>query len=136
MPPWTVAPERASGRAMIDIANRTATANALTAWHTHMFDSDAPLTRGQRTVIAGHVAAWLGDGRVLPPDDALLNPLDQALCSLADEVTLAPWRISDASFQGLCAQGFDDVALFDVCATASSAGVFSRIAVARAALAV
>ena len=133
--PFPEAPRLVTGRAPLDIADRPATANALTEWRTYMFHRDAPLTRRQRTVIARHVAAWLGDGGISPPDDLTVNPLDEALRALAHDVTLAPWRLSDASFQALREAGFDDAALFDVCATASSAGVFSRLAVALAALA-
>ena len=133
--PWPEAPRLVTGRAALDIAGRPATASALTEWRTYMFHRDAPLTRRQRTVIARHVAAWLGDGGISPPDDLTVNPLDEALRALAYEVTLAPWRLSDASFEALREAGFDDAALFDVCATASSAGVFSRLAVALAALA-
>lgn len=133
--PWPEAPRLVTGRAALDIAGRPTTASALTEWRTYMFHRDAPLTRRQRTVIARHVAAWLGDGGISPPDDLTVNPLDEALRALAYEVTLAPWRLSDASFEALREAGFDDAALFDVCATASSAGVFSRLAVALAALA-
>ena len=135
VPPWPEAPRLVTGRLALDIAARAATANALTEWRTYMFHRDAPLTRRQRTVIARHVAAWLGDGGISPPDDLTVNPLDEALRELAHVVTLAPWRITDASFETLRAAGFTDAALFDVCATASTAGVFSRLAVALAALA-
>lgn len=135
LPPWPAAPKLVAGRAAIDIADRPATAGALAEWRTYMFHRDAPLTRRQRTVIARHVAAWLGDGGISPPDDLTVNPLDEALRALAWEVTLAPWRLSDASFEDLRRAGLDDVALFDVCATAASAGVFSRLAVALGALA-
>ena len=114
---------------------RPATAQALTEWRTYMFHRDAPLTRRQRTLIARWVAAWLGDGGISSPEDLTVNPLDDALRALAELVTLAPWRVNDASFAALREAGFDDAAIFDVCTTASSAGVFSRIAVALAALA-
>jgi alkylhydroperoxidase family enzyme len=132
--PWPESPKLVTARPAIDLAHRTATANALNDWRTYMFHRDAPLTRRQRTVIARFVAAWLGDGGISPPDDLTVNPLDEALRALARLVTLAPWQITDDSFQPLREAGFDDAALFDVCATASSAGVFSRIAVALAAL--
>ena len=54
---------------------------------------------------------------------------------LAELVTLAPWQLSATSFDALRATGFDDAALFDVIATTTSAGVFSRIEVALVALA-
>lgn len=133
-PAWPEAPKSLSGRAALELTSRPATANALNDWRNYMFHRDAPLTRRQRTVIARHVAVWLGDGGISPPDDLTINPLDDALRMLAHEVTLAPWRLSDASFATLREAGFDDAALFDVCATATSAGVFSRIAVAFTAL--
>ncbi len=133
--PWAVAPKLLTARPAIDLALRPATAQALTEWRQHMFHRDAPLTRRQRTLVARWVAHWLGDGGISPPDDLTANPLDDVLRTLAETVTLAPWRLSDTSFQPLRAAGFDDAAIFDVCATASSAGVFSRIAVALSALA-
>jgi alkylhydroperoxidase family enzyme len=63
-----------------------------------------------------------------------VNPLDDALRDLAQLVTLAPWKLSDAAYEPLRNAGFEDAALFDVCATASTAGVFSRIEVALASL--
>jgi len=133
--PWPTAPRLVASRAAIDLGQRPATAQALTEWRTYMFHRDAPLTRRQRTLIARWVAAWLGDGGISSPEDLTVNPLDDALRELAELVTLAPWRVNDASFAALRETGFDDAAIFDVCTTASSAGVFSRIAVALAALA-
>ena len=132
MPP---APVARSGRPAIDLIRRPATAAALADWKTFIFQRDAPLTRRQRTLIARWVAAWLGDGGISSPKDLTVNPLDETLCALAEIITLAPWRLDDHSFDKLRADGFDDAALFDVCATASSQGVFSRIEVALVSLA-
>lgn len=134
-PPWPEASDLVSGRAAIDVAARPATAAALTEWKTYMFHRDAPLTRRQRTLIVRHVAQWLGDGSISSPADLTANTLDDALRALARTVTLAPWQLSEASYRDLRATGFDDAALFDVVATTTTAGVFSRIAVALAALA-
>jgi alkylhydroperoxidase family enzyme len=122
------------GKHLIDVAKRPATAAALADWRTYIFTRDAPLTRRQRTLIARWVALWLGDGGISTPNDLTVNPIDDALRALAEQVTLAPWQLSNASFTALRAVGFDDAALFDVCATASSAGMFSRIEVALIAL--
>ena len=135
VPPWPMAPKLVTGRAAIEIAGRPSTANALTEWRTYMFHRDAPLTRRQRTLIVRHVAQWLGDGGISSPADLTANTLDDALRALARTVTLAPWQLSDASYRDLRAAGFDDAALFDVVATATTAGAFSRLAVALAALA-
>jgi hypothetical protein len=133
--PWPTAPELVTGRPALDLARRPATANAFTEWRHYIFYShDAPLTRRQRTLIARWVAAWLGDGTISPPTDLTVNPVDDELRAVAEVVTLAPWQITDETFAALRERGFDDAAIFDVCATATSAGVFSRIEVALAAL--
>ena len=133
--PWPTAPELVTGRPAIDIARRPATANAFTEWKHYIFYSrDAPLTRRQRTLIARWVATWLGDGGISPPTDLTANPVDEVLRTLAEVVTLAPWQITDETFAPMRAAGFDDPAIFDACATATSAGVFSRIEVALVAL--
>ena len=132
--PWPSSPNLVVGRPAIEASLRPATANALASWRTYMFDRDAPLTRRQRTVIARWVALWLGDGGISPPDDLTFNPLDDALRALAEQVTLSPWTLGDHSFDELRAEGFDDAALFDACAVASTTGVLSRITVALSAL--
>ncbi|HEX5059193.1 MAG TPA: hypothetical protein VFV99_07525 [Kofleriaceae bacterium] len=133
--PWPTAPELVVGRPAIDIARRPATANAFTEWRHYIFYShDAPLTRRQRTLIARWVAAWLGDGGISSPTDLTANPVDEALRTVAETVTLAPWKLTDESFAPLREKGYDDAGIFDVCATATSAGVFSRIEVALVAL--
>ena len=51
-------------------------------------------------------------------------------------MTLAPWRLGPAAYTRIRQLGMaDDAAVFDAVATASSAGVFSRIRVTLAALA-
>ena len=128
------APDIIAGRHAIELAQRPATATALAEWRTYLIQKDQPLTRRQRTLIVRWVADWLGDGGISSPSDVTANPLDGSLCSLSEIVTLAPWRLSDASFKALRHEHFDDAALFDVCATASAAGLFSRIEVALVAL--
>ncbi len=134
VPALAASPRLVVGKPALALASRTATTAMLAEWRTYMFERDAPLTRRQRTLIARWVATWLGDGSISPPSDLTANPLDDALRNLAEVVTLAPWQLCDASFAALRATGFSDAALFDVCATASTAGVFSRITVALAAL--
>ncbi len=134
VPPLAPSPIAVTGRPAIDPARRPATMAALAAWRTYMFDRDAPLTRRQRTVIARWVSHYLGDGGISSPDDLTANPIDSALRELAEVVTLAPWQLVDASFATLRGHGFDDAAVFDACAVASSAGTFSRITVALTAM--
>jgi len=133
-PPFPPAPIVITGTPALDLGRRRAAAAALATWRSYVFERDAPLTRRHRTAIARWVALWLGDGSISSPADLTANPLDSAIRDLAETVTLAPWRLGDRSFTALRAVGFDDAALFDVCAVASSAGMFSRITVALAAL--
>jgi alkylhydroperoxidase family enzyme len=130
------APRFVTGRPAIDLSRRPTTQAALSEWRRYLIEKDAPLSRRQRTLIARWVATWLGDGGISSPIDVTANRLDAALQTLAETVTLAPWQLTDASFAALRDEGFDDAALFDVCATASSATMFSRIEVALAALAI
>lgn len=133
-PPWPTAPALVAGRTALDISRRPASANALNDWRNYIFYRDAPLSRRQRTLIARWVATFLGDGGISPPTDLTVNPLDDHLRITAELITLAPWKLTDATFAPLRESGFDDAAIFDVCATATSAGVFSRIEVALVAL--
>jgi alkylhydroperoxidase family enzyme len=134
VPALAPSPLAVTGRPAIDPARRPATVAALAAWRTYMFDRDAPLTRRQRTVLARWVSHYLGDGGISSPDDLTANPIDSALRQLAEVITLAPWQLADASFTALRTHGLDDAAMFDACAVASSAGTFSRITVALAAM--
>lgn len=118
----------------ISVARRPFTATALAAWRTHVFWRDAPLRRRQRTLIARWVALWIGDGGLSHPGDLTLAPLDEGLRALAEEVTLAPWRLSTDSYAPLRRAGVDDATLFDLVALASTAGMLSRIEVALGAL--
>jgi hypothetical protein len=133
-PPWPASPKIVAGRSAIEMSRRPATASALADWRKYIFYRDAPLSRRQRTLVARWVATWLGDGSISPPTDLTVNPLDDHLRTVAEVVTLAPWKIDDETFLDLRDNGFDDAAIFDVCATATSAGVFSRIEVALVAL--
>lgn len=135
VPPWPAAPAELTGRPAIELALRPTTAAALAAWRTYVFEREAPLTRRQRMVLGGWVGRFLGDGGLAAPEELTHNPIDHALRELAEVVTLAPWRVTSATFSELRAYGLDDAALFDACAVISSATVFARVAVALVALA-
>ena len=134
-PPFATAPKLVTGRTELTIAQRPNTAQALTQWRLYAFDRDAPLARRQRTVIARWVAEWLGDGTISSPADLTFNPLDEAIRVLAEQITLAPWKVIDASFAKLRSLGLTDAQLFDACAVTTTAGMFSRIDVALVGLA-
>jgi hypothetical protein len=133
-PAMRASPIAVTGRPAIELARRPATAAAMTAWRTYIFDRDAPLTRRQRTVLARWASLFVGDGGISTPDDLTYNPIDGSLRELAEIITLAPWKISDDTFAPLRKHGLDDTSIFDACAVASSAGMFSRVTVALAAL--
>jgi alkylhydroperoxidase family enzyme len=118
----------------IELAGRSGAVDLANAWEQYALERDTPLTRRQRAVMAAAVAARLGDSSKPPlaPD----TDLERALVDLADVVTLAPWRLGPSAYAPIRQAGLaDDASVFDAVATASSAGVFSRIRVTLAALA-
>ena len=118
----------------IDLDSWSGAVELAAAWQRYAVDRDAPLTRRHRAVVAAAVAARLGDatGQALEPE----TDLERALVTLADVVTLAPWRLGPAAYADIRDLGLaDDTAVFDAVATASSVGVFSRIRVTLAAFA-
>ncbi len=51
VPPLAPSPIAVTGRPAIELSRRPATAQAIAAWRTYMFDRDAPLTRRQRAEV-------------------------------------------------------------------------------------
>jgi uncharacterized protein YciW len=131
-PMWPVAPALLEGPPAIALETRPATHAALASWRAYLSAKAGPLLPAARARIAHWVATWTG---AASPDGEHACEHDAELRALAELVTLAPWRLDDRAFQPLRDCGFDDAALFDVCATASSVGTFSRIDVALIALA-
>ncbi|HTU99226.1 MAG TPA: hypothetical protein VMF13_01710 [Luteitalea sp.] len=118
----------------IDLTSWPLAVDLLAAWEGYALDRDTPLSRQQRAVVGSAVAACLGDASrpVVTPD----SDLDDALAELADLVTLAPWRLGPRAYARIRALGLStDADVFDAVATASSAGVASRIRVSLAAFA-
>jgi alkylhydroperoxidase family enzyme len=122
------APIPLRGTPALAIESRPATAAALTAWRDYLLARDPANHQ-----IAAWVARLLGDGD--GDGDGDPPPGDQARYRLVEQVSLAPWQLGDPSFAELRAAGYDDTRLFDLCAAASSFGVFSRLRVALIALA-
>jgi alkylhydroperoxidase family enzyme len=130
---WPSSPPDPDRPREIDLTTRDGAAELAAAWQRCALERDAPLTREQRTLVAAAVAERLGDRAVMSRVSAA--PVDRALVDLTDLVTLAPWRLGPTAYDPLRELGLtDDRSLFDVVATASSAGVFSRIRVALAGL--
>jgi alkylhydroperoxidase family enzyme len=144
-PPYLPAPRPLLGKPVLQLAQRPATATAIAAWREYMATPRGRIGRRERAMIARRVGLLVGavsepvvDGPASrhPAAGSLSGiGVDHAILALADVVTLAPWQLGDTSFAALRAGGFDDAAIFDVCAVASSAGVFARIDVALTALA-
>lgn len=128
VPARAPAPAPVIGEPALSLAQRPASAAAIEAWQSYLFDRDAPLSRDERAQIRGWVAAWEGDPRFSAPAG------DPDLHRLAEVVTLAPWQLGDHVFAPLRARGWDDAKLFDAVATASTSGMISRIHVALVAL--
>jgi alkylhydroperoxidase family enzyme len=146
------APVQLRGTPALGIESRPATAAALTEWREYLLARD-PANRQ----VAGWVARLLGDGDGSGGGSGSGNGSgngdgsgsgggngngngsgpaagDEARYRLVEQVSLAPWQLGDASFAELRAAGYDDARLFDLCAAASSFGVFSRLRVALIAL--
>ena len=132
VPALPPAPAPVTGVATITLAQRPATAAALAAWQAYVFERDTPLGRDARAQIAGWVARWLGDPRSVARPDAAPEALE--LRRLTELVTLAPWQLDDAAFAPLRARGWDDAKVFDAVATATTAGMMSRLHVALVAI--
>jgi len=135
-PPYlwpTSVPDQAATQP-ITLAIRPGAEDLAKAWQEYAFDRDTVLTRRQRSLIAAAVAARLGDASVPPVEQE--SDVDRVLIDLADLVTRAPWKLGPSAYLPIREAGFsDDAAVFDVVATMSGAGVFSRIRVSLAALA-
>jgi alkylhydroperoxidase family enzyme len=121
-PRLEVAPEVVRGAPALAIEARPATASALAAWRDYVVSRDP-----RNAEIAAWVAGLVGDGRAVSSDGSPTR-------ALVEQVTLAPWELSDASFAALRAQGLDDAALFAICSAASSFATFARLRVALIAL--
>jgi len=129
VPPYAPAPTAIASAPAL--ARETTTA-ALAAWTAYVMDRDARLTRSQRAMIARRVAELTG---IAVAGGSPASAIDHELLALADQITLAPWRLGPTSYTALRAAGFDDDALFDACVTATTAGVTARISVALDAIA-
>jgi len=139
-PPLACAPHRVTGTAPLSLESRPATAAALSTWRDYLLARDA-----RNAELEAFAAQLVGDG---PPvagsiDDSIddstgagAEPLDEqaARRQLAELVIRAPWRLGDVTFAPLRSLGYDDAAVFAVCAAASSFGAMARIRVALTAL--
>jgi alkylhydroperoxidase family enzyme len=131
VPPFAPAPRPVRGTPALTLDARPTTAAALARWSEHVATERPPISEYQRAAIATRVGRLLGDasGGAEPRSD-----VDHRLVALAEQLTLAPWQVDDASFAPLREVGFDDAAVFEACVVASTAGVLSRIEISLIAL--
>jgi len=122
-PPLARAPMAVRGTPALAIEARPATAAAFAAWRDYLLARDP----GNR-----QIAAWVA--RLVGDDEGEHGAPDDLRYRLVEQVSLAPWQLGDGSFTALRAAGYDDARLFDLCAAASSFGVFARVRVALIAL--
>ncbi len=125
--PFARAPRVVAGIAMLELAQRTATATAIAAWREYLLAKPEPLSPSMRAQIAAWNDGWLGAATPIDGDGELYQ--------LVERVALAPWQLDDEAYAPLRARGWTDAALFDACATASSTNAWTRIDVALRALA-
>jgi alkylhydroperoxidase family enzyme len=122
----------------IELELRSGLAEALARWRDHVLERDTELGRPRRHRIARAVAERLGDAATLRElaDPGPGDALDQALLAMADQVTLAPWALGAGTVDALRSAGLaEDERIFAALVTATSCTVFSRLEVARRALA-
>lgn len=100
------------------IESRENTFAALTAWRDYILARDG----------ASDVETWV-NGLVGAGHPVVASGIRHRLVETA---TLAPWRLNDAAYAELRAEGFDDASLFRVISTATTFGAIARIRVALA----
>ncbi|HEY4060014.1 MAG TPA: hypothetical protein VGM39_25540 [Kofleriaceae bacterium] len=133
-PPYLRPTSKPPRGAALDLAMHAGVVEQLGKWAAHAQDRDDHFDRRRRALIKRTVADLLGDH--VESDVTPIDELDHALVDLAERVTLAPWALGASAYARVRAAGLaSDTEVFDVCATASSFGVISRIAVTLAALA-
>ncbi len=134
-------PERAdwptidSDTPSFSLARRPATNEAFERWRAHNLERHAPLSSRDRQVIVLAVANALCDAATASEVvDAIPHDRREArLADYATALTLAPWRLADATLDPLRQEGLDDAGLLDVIAVGAFQNTASRLRLAFAA---
>lgn len=106
-------------------------------WREYVFDSDEPLSRRERGVLARTAAEETCD-RWRAEELAECRPRDERerlLARFAGKLSRAPWRMRPADLDELRAAGYPEVALLHAIATVALQNAESRVAMALAVIA-
>ena len=103
-------------------------------WRTHVFDSDEPLTRRERRLLAAAAAQESCDrtradslADTTPGDDR-----ESRLDAFARKLSRQPWRMTPADLDGLRAAGYPEPALLHVISVVALQNAESRLAMGHA----
>ena len=103
-------------------------------WHEYVFDSDTPLTRRERRLLAAAAAQECCD-RVRADELADYTPQDDReflLRSFAGKLSRQPWRMCPSDLQVLRDAGYSEPALLHAIAVVSLQNAESRLAIGQA----
>jgi uncharacterized protein YciW len=107
-----------------------ATSQAWRQWHEYVFDSDEPLTRRERRLLAAAAAQeccdrWRADelGKYSPEDDR-----DATLDAFARKLSRQPWRMGPADLRALRDAGYPEPALLHAISVVALQNAESRLA--------
>ena len=102
-------------------------------WHEYVFDTDAPLTRRERSVLALAAAreccdGWRADALIAsePADDK-----ERLLARFAVKLSREPWRMRPADLERLRTHGYSEPALLHAIAVVALQNAESRVAMGR-----
>lgn len=111
-----------------------ATSEAWQQWHEYVFDSDKPLNRRERRLLASAAAQETCD-RARADELADHTPRDDRearLDSFARKLSRSPWRMNPSDLQGLRDAGYPEPALLHAISVVALQNAESRLAMGRA----
>lgn len=111
-----------------------ATSEAWQGWHEYVFDSDEPLNRRDRRVLARAAAQETCD-RARADELTGYTPRDdreERLTAFAVKLSRSPWRMTPSDLQGLRDLGYEEPALLHAISVVALQNAESRLALGRA----
>lgn len=111
-----------------------ATSEAWQRWHEYVFDSDEPLNRRERRLLA-HAAAQETCDRVRADELAEYTPRDdreERLTAFGRKLSRSPWRMEQSDLQTLRDLGYPEPALLHAISVVALQNAESRLAMGRA----
>ena len=105
-------------------------------WRGYLLDSEEPLTRRVRLLLAGAAAQECCDGwrADLLAGYQARDEAEATLVRFARALSRQPWRMQPADLDGLRALGYSEIALLHVIAVVAHQNAESRLAMGRAVL--